>query len=142
VTPVDFVAAALVHLSLTSAAENRTFHLANPRSLLLGELVEAMRSHGIVIEATPLAEWRRRAALRREDPAIAAAALALCRCPGTPAGVFAAQRTLDLFQATCAVFVLDNARAGLAGSGIVCPPPGPELLRKYLLAWDPLEAGA
>jgi amino acid adenylation domain-containing protein/thioester reductase-like protein len=141
VTPVDFVAAALVHLSLTSAAENRTFHLANPRSLLLGELVEAMRSHGMVIEATPLAEWRRRAAVRREDRAIAAASLALCRCTGAATGVFAAQRTVDLFQATDATFVLDNAVSGLAGTGIVCPPPEPELLRKYLLAWDALEAG-
>ena len=40
------------------------------------------------------------------------------------------------FEATDAVFGLDNALAGLAGSGIVCPPPGPELLRKYLLAWE------
>jgi hypothetical protein len=42
---------------------------------------------------------------------------------------------VDLFQATDAVFVLDNTLAGLAGSGIVCPPPEPGLLRKYLRAW-------
>ena len=47
------------------------------------ELVEAMRSHGMVVRALPLAEWRR-LAVRREDPAIAAAVLALCRSPGAP----------------------------------------------------------
>jgi thioester reductase-like protein len=134
VTPVDYAAAALAHLSLHAApaGELATFHVANPRSLPLGELVEGLGAYGLALEWVPAEEWRRRLAERADTlgPAEAAACLALCRCPG-PGDAFARHRTLDLFQATDVRFDMTRTLAGLAGSGLACPPPGPELLQTY-----------
>ncbi len=136
VTPVDFAAAAMAHLSLHAAGAGApsTFHIANSRSLSLGELLDALRAHGIAVAAVSDAEWRGRLAefgdSARGAPE-AAAYLALCRAlPGGSA--FARQRTLDLFQATGVEFGMKNTLGGLAGSGIACPPPSGTLLRTYL----------
>ncbi len=135
VTPVDHAAAAVAHLSLhaTPPEPSRTFHLANPRPLSLPVLVEALRSFGIPLATVPEEEWRARlAGLSREggDSAEAAAYLALCR--GLSGGAFERHRTLDLFQATGAEFGMEHARAGLAGSGLECPPVTEALLHTYL----------
>jgi thioester reductase-like protein len=128
VTPVDFAAAALAHLSLHAAEGGpSTFHIANPRSLTLRELVAALRSFGLPLATIPAGEWLRKPAGADES----AAYLALCRrLPG--GGAFERQRTMDLFQATGVAFGTTNTRAGLTGSGIVCPPPDERLLRTYL----------
>ncbi|MBI3270380.1 MAG: amino acid adenylation domain-containing protein [Planctomycetes bacterium] len=135
VTPVDFAAAALAHLVLRapSGGHSPTFHLANPRSLSLGELVAALRAFGKPIEALPAPAWHARVAATlasRPAPDTAAALLALCRCLA-PA-VYGSYRTLDLFQATGADFRMERAAAGLHGSGLACPPPGADLLAVYL----------
>jgi thioester reductase-like protein len=135
VTPVDFAAASMAHLSLHATAGGpSTFHIANPRGLALGELIDAMRSYGIAVGTVGEGEWSARLRAFGETArgaAESAAYLALCRAlPGDTA--FARQRTLDLFQATGVEFGMGNTVAGLAGSGIACPPPGPDLLRTYL----------
>jgi thioester reductase-like protein len=113
VTPVDYAAAAMVHLSLHAGPG--TYHIANPRSLALGDLRRAIGG-------------------RRADPASGAAArLALCRArPG-----YDRLRALDLFQATGARFAMENTRRGLRGSGLSCPPPEARLLRLYLRRLEP-----
>ncbi len=135
-TPVDYAAAAMSWLSLRSPAEGlRTFHVANAVSLTLGELVAALLDFGLPIQRLPEAEFRSRALLRASDnpsPDTSAAYLALCRALGDPSAAFAHYRTLDLFQATGTEFAMDNTHAGLAGSGIACPPPDRTLLRTYL----------
>lgn len=55
--------------------------------------------------------------------------LALARC--LPRGAFERHRAIELFQATGAEFRMENTTAGLAGSGISCPPPSSDLLRLY-----------
>jgi thioester reductase-like protein len=135
VTPVDFAAAALAHLSLEPAAaiDGATFHLANPRSLALGELVDAVRAFGVPLEEVSAERWQERLGeLQGRDPDAAAACLALCRLLPGGAESFNRCRTMDLFQATGVTFGMDAALAGLAGSGLACPPPGPELLHKYV----------
>jgi amino acid adenylation domain-containing protein/thioester reductase-like protein len=132
VTPVDFAAAALAHLSLHAAdRDGATFHLANAQSLPLCELLAALREFGVRLGDVSAERWRERLAeLERAEPEAAAACLALCR--SLPDDGFERLRTMDLFQASGVEFGTENARAGLAGSGLACPPPSRELLRKYL----------
>jgi amino acid adenylation domain-containing protein/thioester reductase-like protein len=132
VTPVDFAAAALAHLSLHAAAgDGATFHLANAHSLSLRELLAAMREFGVRLDEVSAARWRERLVeLERTEPDAAAACLALCRL--LPDEGFERYRTMDLFQATGVEFAAENRLAGLAGSGLACPPPSRELLRNYL----------
>ena len=127
VTPVDFAAAAIAHLSLESApSSGSTFHIANPESASLTSLVDALRAEGIPIAVESDDAWRSR---RVAGVAESSAWLALCRC--LPRGAFERHRAIDLFQATGADFRMERTLAGIAGSGIACPPPRPALLRLY-----------
>ncbi len=129
VTPVDYAAAALVHLSLT--VEETTYHLAGGR-WSLADLVAGLSRQGVALNAVSLDSWQRRlAALEHLDPQSAAACLALCR-GFADRDNFARYRTMDLFQATGVTFDTRNTGRGLAGSGIPCPEATPELLDRYI----------
>jgi thioester reductase-like protein len=129
VTPVEYAAAALVHLSLHAPSGN-TYHIAGAGRASLRMLLDALRERGIRLETVSTPRWRERLGeLERAAPEAAAACLALCR--GLPAE-FAHYRTMDLFQATGVEFDMTNTLAGLAGSGIACPPPTPELIGRYV----------
>ena len=130
ITPVDYAAAALVRLSLVDRPDGATFHLANPRSLTLAELLDALRAAGVRLEPLAAREFRKRAA--GLDPPTAAACLGLCR--SLPGRDFDQLRGADLFQATGVRFEQANTTAGLAGSGILCPPPDIALIRRYVIA--------
>jgi pristinamycin I synthase-3/4 len=133
VTPVDYAARALVHLSLHAAGPmGDCFHLTGPRPVSLAELTAALGRAGIPIAEVDAGRWRERlGALEPED---AAACLALCRALPGGGESFERYRTLDLFQATGVEFDQGRALAGLAGSGIVCPPPDERLLDRYVRA--------
>jgi amino acid adenylation domain-containing protein/thioester reductase-like protein len=138
VTPVDYAAAAMAWLALRTppAPGPRTFHVANPVSLTLGNLIDALLAFGLPIQRLPQEQWRSLAAARAAHdsrPETSAAYLALCRALGVQSPAFARFRTLDLFQATGVKFAMANVEAGLVGSGIRCPPPDQTLLRTYLL---------
>jgi thioester reductase-like protein len=131
ITPVDYTAAAMARLSLAGElADGTTFHVANPRSLSLAGLLDAVRAAGVRLDPLTADEFRERA--EGLDPESAATCLALCRAlPGTG---YDRLRTADLFQATGVTFDQANTIAGLAESGIACPPPDPELIGKYVRA--------
>jgi amino acid adenylation domain-containing protein/thioester reductase-like protein len=125
VTPVDYAAAALATISMAPQADGATFHVANPRPLTLSALVAALREFGFRLPVLDESEWRARL-IARSSPTVAAAALGLVT-----------GSECDIFRATGVVFDQTNARAGLVGSGLVCPDAGPELLRTYLAATFP-----
>jgi hypothetical protein len=64
------------------------------------------------------------------DLARAFAVLGLCRAHG--AGAFAAQRALDVFEATDMTFDTRHADAALRDSGIERPAATPEILARYV----------
>ena len=130
ITPVDYAAAALARLSLAEDPDGTTFHLANSRSLFLEELLTAMRAVGVRLEPLSTIEFRDRAATL--DLKAAAACLGLCR--SFPGEDFDRLRAADLFQATGASFDRTNTISALSGTGIVCPPPDPALIRSYVAA--------
>jgi thioester reductase-like protein len=131
ITPVDYAAAAMAALSLGGVhPDGTTFHVANPRTLSLDGLVGALKASGVRLDALGPDEFRER--VRSLDPEAAAACLGLCRA--IPGEGFDRLRTADLFQATGVTFDQRNTLAGLAGTGVECPPPSPDLLAKYVAA--------
>jgi hypothetical protein len=59
-SPVDYVAGAIVHLSLQSASVNRNFNVNNPKGYSYYALFAKFRSFGYELTPLPYAEWRAR----------------------------------------------------------------------------------
>jgi hypothetical protein len=89
-------------------------------------LLDGLRSFGVTLAEVDRDEFRRR--LDGLDATTAAAGLGLCRALDG----FDHNRTMDLFQTTGITFDRTAVQAGLIGSGLECPAPSPELLRRYL----------
>jgi thioester reductase-like protein len=116
--PADWVAAALVHLSLREDSLGRTFHLVPEQPLRLSELMQRMRELGYVLQSLPYEAWRREVlATARNSPE------------------HALHPFLHLFESESLMRVplLDcrNTHAGLEGSGLTCPPLDGRLARTY-----------
>jgi phthiocerol/phenolphthiocerol synthesis type-I polyketide synthase E len=116
--PADWVAAALVHLSLRKDSLGRTFHLVPEQPLRLGELMQHLRELGYALQPLPYEAWRREVlATARNSPE------------------HALHPFLHLFESESLMRVplLDcgNTRAGLEGSGLTCPPMDGRLARTY-----------
>jgi thioester reductase-like protein len=56
-TPVDYVASALVAISLGKRTFGDTYHLINPRKLPFLGLVEGLRRHGWPLRVVPVRQW-------------------------------------------------------------------------------------
>ncbi len=132
VTPSDYAAAAMAHISLSSRDSGATYYIANPASVPLSALISAMQNCGVKLDLLSSPDFVRRVKgtsnLSCEE---SAAALALCRyLPGQED--FQRLRPLDLFQATEVTFDMQNTLSSLAGSGISCPAADSRLLQLYV----------
>jgi amino acid adenylation domain-containing protein/thioester reductase-like protein len=56
-TPVDFVAAAILHLASDRAAQGRTYHLADPDPPPAEEVFDRLEEQGYHLERLPYQEW-------------------------------------------------------------------------------------
>jgi len=56
-TPVNFVAAAILHLASDQAAQGGTYHLANPDPLPADEVFDRLEEQGYPLERLPYDEW-------------------------------------------------------------------------------------
>ena len=66
--PVDYVAAALVHLSRQSSSLGKAFHLVNPdNSFSLGKVVDYFSSWGSPLQPLPYLQWLRRLKADKEN---------------------------------------------------------------------------
>jgi nonribosomal peptide synthetase MxcG len=116
-TPVDFVARAIVHLSRAGGA---TVHNLVPHpELPLTDLAAWINDYGYPVTLEPLDRWR----AMLPDAAADITTLAF----------------FDLWSGGDTVtdleigrLVTDNMTRGLAGTGIACPPPDADLMRRYL----------
>jgi nucleoside-diphosphate-sugar epimerase len=59
-TPVDFVAAAILHIASDPAAEGETYHVANPEPPTAGEVFDWLEEQGHRLERVPHDEWLQR----------------------------------------------------------------------------------
>jgi amino acid adenylation domain-containing protein/thioester reductase-like protein len=110
-----------------------TFHIANPKSLALAELVRLMRDCNVDLESVSTEQFLSRTAkLSVSDGAAAAASLALCRSLGD-AATFENLRTVDLFQATNITFDTHNTILALGNATEhQCPASSREIIERYI----------
>jgi thioester reductase-like protein len=121
VVPVDYVSAAIVHLARQPASLGKIFHLSNPHPWPYHSLLEWSVNEGMSLKPVPFADWRQ---LLSQQAA---------QLGGEFVGPFLPLlEEISAEQAYMPPFDCRNTLAGLSGSGIVCPPVGPALLRTYL----------
>jgi amino acid adenylation domain-containing protein/thioester reductase-like protein len=155
-------AMAAIGLGAGGQAAAGTYHIAGRAPVPLRAWIEAMRAAGAIVDEVSEEGWHAQAAQPAPasarpaqpvlpsrpirsgrsgraissgqpapaDPARAFALLGLCR--GTGAGAFAAQRALDMFQATGIRFDTRRADAALSGTGIDRPAATSDLLARYV----------
>jgi amino acid adenylation domain-containing protein/thioester reductase-like protein len=121
VVPVDYVSAAIVYLSRKPASSGQIFHLSNPQPLPYRALLAWSSAEGMALKAVPFTAWRQMLAQRA------------AQLGGEFVGPFLPLlEEISAEQAYMPPFDCRNTLAGLAGSGIACPPVAPALLRTYL----------
>ncbi len=124
VAPVDYVASAIVRLSLLPDRLNKTFHFPNPRPIPWGEVYDFARAYGYPMRELSFEDWRSElvAAIRAgADNALAPFAPLLEAADASDTAEGASEQPRELRWDD------RNTRAGLEGSDIVCPPLAPEL---------------
>ncbi len=133
--PLDFVAAdvcaaAIRHISVTTGASGRTYHLASPESAPLGVLVDRLRMRGYQIAEMPFGDWVRELARQAaRDPSHPMAAFLPLFVDRGPAGLTVAEMYLKhIFPS----YTRTNTKHALQGSGIAFPPVSGELLDRNI----------
>ena len=133
ITPIDYAAAAMAHIALSdmNSGRGRTYHIANPVSLTLDDLIQSMIDSGVRLDQVSSQEFMNRVAGRSANAAESAATLALCRCLSNDEQ-FGRLRTMDLFQATGVRFDTANTDEVLLDTTIRCPEPSKSLIQTYV----------
>jgi amino acid adenylation domain-containing protein/thioester reductase-like protein len=126
-SPADYVSKAIVHLSKQQESLGKTFHLVNPQSLALSEMVNYMRSLGYPIEGVSYNQWRSQLFNAGNSPNNALYPLL---------SIFSEEvsdRASDSQSQDSSIqqFDCQNTLTGLAGTSIVCPPIDAKLLSTY-----------
>lgn len=124
--PVDACAAAIRHISVTSGAVGRTYHLASPEMTPLATLVGRLRDKGYRITEVPFDDWVRELARQAaRDPSHPMAAFLALFADRGAGGLSVAEMYLShVFP----VYSRSNTEHALLGSGIAFPPVSGELL--------------
>jgi len=128
--PVDFVASAIVELSLKPGSLGKNFHLVNQSTARLTELVEMVKRLGYLLVPLPYVDWQQRM-------------FGVASNPGSPSHVlmpmFSEQMTEHMLEIKAAIdnpetlpeFDTANTDAGLRGTGVACPDLSLDLLATY-----------
>ena len=124
-TPVDYVAQALLELSLHPESTGGDFHLTNPIPMQTRELTEWMQQSGLGVDIVPYGIWRDRLLVWGQQMGTDDMRI-LTDILGPRA--FAE----DNAQAIHPRYDTAKTRTGLAGSTIRCPRPDTRLFDTYL----------
>ncbi len=128
IVPVDYVSKALVALALKSgegrgASEKglRIYNLSNPGTMPYRQLLALVDEAGLALRPLPFVQWRE---------LLVEMVQGLGGDGWNPFLPLLDEITAEqIFMPT---FDHSNTLAGLAGTGVACPPVGPELLNTYL----------
>ncbi len=122
-TPVDFVAAAMVRLSLSLTGTGRTYHLINPTAPGFRELLDFARASGYSIREVEEDQW---------EVALSGGGLNVQHNPVAVYQIFIPRQVLtNLVQEQSAEFC-QNALQDLQGTGITCPQIDQARMHLYL----------
>jgi thioester reductase-like protein len=128
-TPVDYVAQAVVALSRKPESLGRVFHVTNPRPSFWFDLVQALCDRGYSVRFVSFKECVETIAhaTRRgiKNPMSVFLPILLQRAPGSSDYVWE-----DYYKPV--TYDCTNTLEGLSGTGITCPPPDDRLLDVYL----------
>ena len=125
VTPVDYVAKALVELSFQPESLNREFHLTNPIPMRTKTLVEWMRQSNLGLEMVSYDEWRDRLLRMGEEMGIGDIRMLTDVLGPRALGD-------DNSHAVHPRFDSQRAQAALLDSTVSCPVPDMRLFDAYL----------
>ena len=126
-TPVDYVSRGIVTLSRRKASPGQAFHLFNTSTTSVSDLVRWLNAFGFEVRQTDYDTWLSALEGATRDAADNAlsplAPLFPGRAPAAPTEPTATPRV---------EFDNRNALAGLAGTGLHCPPGDMQLMHTYL----------
>ena len=124
--PIDYVSGAIVQISRQPSALGKTFHLVNPNTVNVRQLLDWLESSRYSFSRLPYSEWRRKLLQEAE------------RDPENPiyplVPFFAEKESASDFRK--AFFDARNTVEALAPSSIKCPPITRELVQRYLAYLD------
>lgn len=126
-TPVDFVADALVCISRKQEALGNAFNLVNPKPVPLKKLVGYIRGCGYSVQYVPFALWRNR--LRKADASENAMALLACLFES---GTESNPGVLRHFTGKDTVYDCSAANLLLNQTGIKCPAIDQDMIAAYI----------
>jgi len=128
ITPVDFAAKSCIALS-RSAANKHLFHIANPKSLGLDQLLNILKEYGVALDEVSIEEYLEICkSLGEEDSYLY---LSISR-GFVQRDEFTPIRPLDLFQATGVQFDFANTSKSIPDYFNKCPVADRNLIFKYL----------
>jgi thioester reductase-like protein len=128
ITPVDFAAKSCIALS-RSVANKHIFHIANPKSLGLDQLLNILKEYGITLDEVSIEEYVENCkSLGEEDSYLY---LSISR-GFVQRDEFTPIRPLDLFQATGVQFDFANTSESMPDYFDRCPAANKNLIFKYL----------
>lgn len=128
ITPVDFAAKSCIALS-RSVANKHIFHIANPKSLGLDQLLNILKEYGITLDEVSIEEYVENCkSLGEEDSYLY---LSISR-GFVQRDAFTPIRPLDLFQATGVQFDFANTSESMPDYFDRCPAANKNLIFKYL----------
>ena len=131
VTPVDYVAASVVHISLKEDGLNRVYHFPHPHDRPFQVAYDFMERYGYRLERLPREEWERQVLerLRTETDNALAPFLPVIANYQSFAETAALEGRQGIMQRVS--FDDRNTREEIAGTGIVCPEIDDRLLKTY-----------
>ena len=129
--PVDYLAAAVVHIATGHPTTRRTYHLTNPHPASLTDMLDRMRAAGHRIHELPYHEWVGELVrhVARHPTSPTAPFVSLCVDRGNKADISVKEM---YFEGTFPELGRANVERDLAGSGLHCPPVDTALLDRYL----------
>ncbi len=128
-TPVDFVAGAIVEISLRAECQNGTFHLLNPHPLRVATMAKLMQRIDPAIDVVSLQNFRDGlASLEDSMPGEVMGLLSDVLTPDAAGGVHAE----SIPAAFLARFDCQHTLHGLRHSRVKCHPVDEQLLERYV----------
>ncbi|MGQ4360534.1 amino acid adenylation domain-containing protein [Streptomyces sp. SAS_272] len=128
-TPVDYVARAVVRLSLTAPRSGAVFNHAPVPGIRLTDLYDWVQEYGYAVKRLSMAQWRAQLPRSADVATTTGAFFDSWADQGDAGNGDAGDGDADLELGPVRA---DNVLSGLEGSGIVCPPADRALVFRYL----------